>query len=84
MVIVVIISIILAALRLSGQTGVAYQALAHCFVGFLFGYWLASHVWMYMFFFVSLCVVDVYAVAVKYFPTISISNLINIIAKKGA
>lgn len=58
-ILIIITSILFAALRLAGIKHPAYQAFAHLWVGGLFTAWVLQKRWFYGAWFWGLCVVEV-------------------------
>lgn len=82
MLIILIVTLLIAGLRLIGDSSVIYQALAHVWVGGLIGYSIATYNWFTIVSTVFLILVELYSVISKFVPSLLISNLIKIIFPK--
>jgi hypothetical protein len=79
---VLILTLIVAGLRLNGVTSEIYKSLAHVFIGALVGYTFASVNWVVVTCMVILGAVEIYSLLVTQFPSISLSNLLTLVKSK--
>jgi uncharacterized membrane protein len=76
MLILLLVTVVLIALRLMGQTNSLYKSVAHVYVGGLTGYVIGVHAWQIILQVVLLCAAELYMVAVKFFPQLAVKNLV--------
>lgn len=57
---VYLIALAIALARFGGVTHIAYQAVAHCYVGGLLGHYIGTKNKRSLFLFIALCVVEIY------------------------
>lgn len=70
-------TLVLIGLRLAGNVSIAYQAIAHLFLGGLLGYAVATYEWFVIICSVLLCVTEGYMVLTRFIPSLAIANLIH-------